>query len=48
VKDNKPGSTFQVIAELTGGLLNTRIGNLVAKVLESDVRKSVSKLAKLR
>jgi hypothetical protein len=48
VKDNKPGSTFQVIAELTGGLLNTRIGNLVAKVLESDVRKSVSKLAQLR
>ena len=48
VKDNKPGSTFQVIAELTGGLLNTRVGNLVAKVLESDVRKSVSRLAKLR
>ena len=48
VKDNEPGSTFQVIAELTGGLLNTRIGNLVAKVLESDVRKSVSKLALLR
>jgi hypothetical protein len=48
VKDNKPGSTFQVIAELTGGLLNTRIGNLVAKVLESDVRKSVAKLALLR
>jgi hypothetical protein len=48
VKDNKPGSTFQVIAELTGGLLNTRVGNLVAKVLESDVRKSVSRLAQLR
>jgi hypothetical protein len=48
VKDDKPGSTFQVIAELTGGLLNTRIGNLVAKVLDSDVRKSVAKLALLR
>jgi hypothetical protein len=48
VKDDKPGSTFQVIAELTGGLLNTRIGNLVAKVLESDVRKSVANLAALR
>jgi hypothetical protein len=47
VKDNKPGSTFQVIADLSGGLLNTRIGNLVAKVLESDVRKSVCKLAAL-
>jgi hypothetical protein len=42
------GSVFQVIAALSGGLLNTRIGNLVAKVLESDVRKSVSKLALLR
>jgi hypothetical protein len=48
VKDDKPGSVFQVIAELTGGLLNTRIGNLVAKVLESEVRKSVSNLAALR
>ena len=48
VKDDTPGSTFQVIAELTGGLLNTRIGNLVAKVLESDVRKSVANLAALR
>lgn len=48
VKDDKPGSTFQVVADLTGGLLNTRIGNLVAKVLESDVRKSVQRLAALR
>jgi hypothetical protein len=48
VKDNQPGSTFQVVADLTGGLLNTRVGNLVAKVLESDVRKSVEKLAALR
>lgn len=48
VKDNEPGSTFQVVADLSGGLLNTRIGNLVAKVLESDVRKSVENLASLR
>jgi hypothetical protein len=41
-------SVFQVIADLTGGLLNTRIGNLVAKVLESDVRRSVKNLAALR
>jgi hypothetical protein len=45
--DDTAGSEFQVIADLTGGLLNTRIGNLVAKVLESDVRKSVSNLAAL-
>lgn len=48
VRDDKPGSTFQVVAELSGGLLNTRIGNLVAKVIESDVRKSVANLAALR
>jgi hypothetical protein len=48
VSDAASGSVFQVIAELTGGLLNTRIGNLVAKVLESDVRKSVTNLAALR
>jgi hypothetical protein len=47
VRDDKPGSTFQVVADLSGGLLNTRIGNLVAKVLQSDVRKSVCKLAAL-
>ncbi|HEX2213083.1 MAG TPA: SRPBCC family protein [Mycobacterium sp.] len=48
VRDDKPGSTFQVVAELSGGLLNTRIGNLVAKVIDSDVRKSVANLAALR
>jgi len=42
------GSVFQVIAELTGGLLSTPVGRLVAKVLESDVRKSVANLAALR
>ncbi len=46
--DRASGSVFQVIADLTGGLLNTPIGNLVAKVLESDVRRSVSNLAALR
>ena len=48
VEDNKPGTTFRVVAELTGGLLNTRVGWLVAKILESDVRKSVCNLAALR
>jgi hypothetical protein len=42
------GSVFRVVAELGGGLLNTRIGNLVAKVIESDVRTSVRNLAALR
>jgi hypothetical protein len=48
VKENNSGSVFQVFADLSGGLLNTRIGKLVAKVIESDVRKSVENLATLR
>ena len=48
VRDDKPGSTFQVVADLSGGLLSTPVGRLVAKVLESDVRKSVENLAALR
>ena len=48
VRDDKPGSTFQVVADLSGGLLSTPVGRLVAKVLESDVRKSIENLAALR
>lgn len=48
VDDDDPGSTFRVVADLSGGLLNTRVGKLVAKVIESDIRKSVAKLAALR
>jgi len=47
VRDDKPGSTFQVVADLSGGLLSTPVGRLVAKVLESDVCKSVENLAAL-
>jgi hypothetical protein len=42
------GSVFQVVADLSGGLLSTPVGRVVAKVLESDVRKSVENLAALR
>lgn len=48
VEEEKAGTNFRVVADLSGGLLNTRVGTLVAKVIESDVRKSVSNLAKLR
>ena len=48
VRDDRPGCTFQVIADLSGGVLSTPVGRLVAKVLESDVRRSVSNLATLR
>jgi hypothetical protein len=48
VQDDPPGSVFKVLAELKGGLLSTRVGQLVAKVLQSEVRKSVTNLAALR
>jgi hypothetical protein len=48
VRDDKPGSTFQVVADLSGGLLSTPVGRLVARVIGSDVRKSVANLATLR
>jgi hypothetical protein len=47
VADNKPGSTFDLSAELGGGLLNGPLGKLVAKIIKSDVRESVCNLAAL-
>src|SRR3954469_18629332 len=48
VKGDTPGSKFQGVADLSGGVLSTPVGRLVAKVLKSDVRKSVENLAALR
>jgi hypothetical protein len=48
VTDCHPGSAFHVIADISGGLLNGPIGRVVAKILESDIRKSVANLAALR
>ncbi len=48
VQEHPPGSRFHVVAELTGGLLSTAVGRLVARVLQSEVRKSVTNLAALR
>ena len=48
VQEAPPGARFRVLADLKGGLLGTRIGQLVAKVLQSEVRKSVTNLAALR
>lgn len=42
------GSSFRVLAELSGGLLNTPIGGVVARVIQGDVRRSVRNLAALR
>jgi hypothetical protein len=48
VQDAPPGARFRVLAELKGGLLGTRIGQLVARVLQSEINKSVNNLAALR
>ena len=48
VTETDPGSTFHLTADLKGGLLSGPIGGLVARVLRSDVQKSVNNLASLR
>ena len=47
VADDHPGSTFHLIANLSGGVLSGPVGKLVARILRSDVRKSVENLAAL-
>lgn len=48
VTEDDPGSTFHLVADLSGGVLGGRIGKLVARVLRSDVGKSVDNLAALQ
>ncbi len=47
VTDNQPGSTFDLTARLGGGVLSGPVGTLVARIIKSDVRKSVCNLAAL-
>jgi hypothetical protein len=42
------GSVFHLTADLRGGVLSGPVGKLVARVLRSDVRKSVENLAALQ
>src|SRR5258708_3713276 len=48
IVDNHPGSTFDLSAVLKGGVLSGPIGKVVARILRSDVRKSVRNLAALQ
>lgn len=46
-ENNDPDTTFCLLAELKGGLLSGPIGGLVARVIRSDVEKSVRNLVAL-
>ena len=48
VADTHPGSTFDLTANLSGGVLSGPVGTLVARVLRSDVRNSVENLAAMQ
>jgi hypothetical protein len=48
VSAHDPGSNFHLTADLKGGVLSGPVGTLVARVLRSDVRKSVENLAALQ
>lgn len=47
-REGQDRTTFRVLADLSGGLLNTPIGGVVARVIQGDVRRSVRNLAALR
>ncbi|MGY4711087.1 type II toxin-antitoxin system Rv0910 family toxin [Mycolicibacterium sp. CBM1] len=47
VKDARDRTCFHLVADFSGGVLNGPVGRLVARILESDVRMSVTNLAAL-
>ena len=48
IVDDHPGTTFHLVADLKGSVLNGSIGSLVARVIKGDVKRSVENLAKLQ
>ena len=47
VTEAAQGTTFHLLAELKGGVLSGPVGGLVARVIKSDVEKSVQNLVAL-
>jgi Polyketide cyclase / dehydrase and lipid transport len=47
VTEEDPDTTFHLLAELNGGLLSGPVGGLVARVIRSDVERSVKNLVAL-
>jgi hypothetical protein len=48
VQTKKQGARFRVVADLSGGVLSTPVGRLVARFVKSEVQQSVTNLAALR
>lgn len=48
ITEDDPGSTVHLVADLSGGVLSGPVGKLVARVLKSDVHKSVENLSRLQ
>jgi hypothetical protein len=48
ITDNGHGTTFHLVADLTGAVLNGPVGSLVARVIKGDVKRSVENLASLQ
>ena len=47
IAEHDGGTTFHLLADLSGGVLNGPIGSLVARVIKGDVKRSVQNLAHL-
>jgi len=48
VQPRQQGAKFHVVADLSGGVLSTPVGRLVARFVKSEVAQSVTNLAALR
>ncbi|MCV7420874.1 SRPBCC family protein [Mycobacterium yunnanensis] len=48
IRDDQPGTTFHLVADLSGAVLNGPVGALVARVIKGDVKRSVENLARLQ
>lgn len=48
IADDRPGTTFHLVADFGGAVLNGPVGTLVARVITADVKRSVENLASLQ
>ncbi len=48
ITDDGRGTTFHLVADLTGAVLNGPVCTLVARVIKGDVKRSVENLASLQ